>query len=442
MNIAEKTAAELVKEPLLRGDPMSGERYHDHAFMAQEWEAMWTKVWHIGALTAQLENPGDVVTYDIGRESILMTRGEDGVIRAYYNVCPHRGNRLVRVEEAHLPKIVCSYHGWTFDSKGQLRQAQNPEDFPQGNPCGKRNLKEIPCETWGGFVWFNMNPDATSVRDYLGVVADQLAVYDMENMVRVQYMTVEVECNWKVIQDNFNESYHLPTLHTELNSMIEDDYRETVFELYQSGHNRMQMKGGLPAYSAGSQTIQEPLAEIMKEWELDPQDFVDKPREIRLALQQQKRRLGPKRGNVHYDKLSDDQLTDFHHYTLFPNLSLTMSAEGFQILRPQPHPKDPEKCYFDHWFFVPKVPGREEVAYSAAGIGGKLEPAEHDVFKHGEKSAGFVADQDLSIAVGQQLGFHSRAYDDAYLSHQERRVRRFHEVLNDYLAKRRPASTS
>ncbi len=365
-----------------------------------------------------------------------MVKGEDGVIRAFYNVCMHRGNRLVQVEETHLPRIVCAYHGWTYDYEGRIRAVQDPEDFPKGNPCDRLRLEEIPCDTWGGFVWFNMDPNATGVRDHLGVVADQLAAYDMENMVRVQYMTVEVECNWKVIQDNFNESYHLPTLHTEISSMIEDSYKETVFELYRTGHNRMLMKGGLPSYS-GTLKIEEPLAQMMEAWDLNPEDFVDRPREIRKALQIQKRKLGPDRGYHHFEKLSDDQLTDFYHYTLFPNLSLTMSAEGFQLLRPQPHPKDPEKCFFDHWFFVPKVPGMEEVTYSAAGIGGRLEPAEHDVFKHGEKSAGFVADQDLSIAVGQQLAFHSRAYRDAYLSGQETRVGRFHEVLNDYLEGRR-----
>ncbi len=436
MNIKEHTAQALAPEPILRGDPMSGDRYHSRDFMNREWEQMWTRVWHIGGLKAQFEEPGDVVTHNIGPESILMVMGEDGQIRAYHNLCLHRGNRLVYAEEAHLPQIVCSYHGWRYDYNGVVQDVQDPEDFPQGNPCGKLKLREIPCQAWGGFVWFNMDPDASSIREHLGVVADQLDAYGMENMVRVQYMTVEVECNWKVIQDNFNESYHLPTLHPEINFMIEDSYRETVFELYRSGHNRMLMKGGLPAKSS-SLAIEKPLEEIMVEWDLDPEDFRGRPRDIREALQRQKRKLGPDRGYTYFDNLSDEQLTDFYHYTLFPNLSLTMSADGFQLLRPQPHPKDPEKCYFDHWFFVPKLEGREEVNYSAAGIGGKVEPAEHEVFRHGEKSAGFVADQDLSIAVGQQLGFHSRVYEDAYLSGQETRVRRFHEVLNDYIEGRR-----
>lgn len=436
MSLAEKTARALASEPILRGDPMEGSRYYSADFMAREWENMWTRVWHIGGLVSQLEEPGDVITHNVGPESILMVRDEKGAVRAYYNVCLHRGNRLIHVEEGHLRQLVCSYHGWAYDLSGTVCNVQDPEDFPKGNPCGKLRLNEIPCETWGGFVWFNMDPKAESLRDYLGVVADQLDVYGMENMVRVLHMTVEVECNWKIIQDNFNESYHLPTLHPELNTMIEDSYQDTEFEIYRSGHNRMLMKGGMPAKSSGTMSITEPLAQLMQGWDLDPDDFADRPRDIRKALQQQKRKLGPARGFHHYEHLSDEQLTDFYHYTLFPNVSLTMSSDGFQLLRPQPHPKDPEKCYFDHWYLSPVVEGVKKVE-TPAGIDRPVEPAEHEVFKHGEKSVGAVADQDLSIAVGQQLGLRSRGYTDSYLSGQENRVRRFHEVLNDYLEGRR-----
>ncbi|HEY8351353.1 MAG TPA: RHO alpha subunit C-terminal catalytic domain-containing protein, partial [Sphingomonadales bacterium] len=196
------------------------------------------------------------------------------------------------------------------------------------------------------------------------------------------------------------------------------------------------MMGGLPAHSSHQTDIpQAPLTDMLRFWGLDPADFEGRAREARRALQQAKRKLGPARGFKHYETLSDEQLTDYYHYTLFPNVSLTMSSDGWQVLRPEPHPTDPEKCIFDHWFFVPVVEGQEQVETPIGLL--PLEPGEHQVFKHGERSLGFVADQDLSIAVGQQLGLASRSFRDAYLSNQEGRVRRYHEVLNDYLEGRR-----
>lgn len=425
---------EMVTGEFLRGDPITGDRYYSREFMQKEWDRMWTRVWQIGGMAAQLSEPGSVITHAIGQESILMTRDDQGVIRAYYNVCAHRGNRLVNEEEkCGVKRLVCAYHGWTYSLDGKLKHVRDAEDFPQGNPIGKVALTEIKCETLGGLIWFNMNPDACALRDYLGVVADQLAVYDTDNWVRVMYLTGEVGCNWKIIHDNFNEAYHVPSLHRELATHIDDHYQNTVFEVYRSGHSLMKMKGSLPSQRV--QSVQPPLDSIMEAWGLQPESFNGRVREVRSAMQQQKRRLGPERGFVHYEKLSDDQLTDYHHFTVFPNISLTMSADGYQVLRPQPHPTDPEKCLFDHWFMVPKVAGIEQVA-TPHGMR-PVVPAAHEVFSHGEESLGFVADQDLSVAVAQQLGLHSRGYTDAYLSNQEDRVRRLHEVINDYIEGRR-----
>ena len=112
-----------------------------------------------------------------------------------------------------------------------------------------------------------------------------------------------------------------------------------------------------------------------------------------------------------------------------------MSCDFFQVLRPMPHPTDPEKCLFDHWVMMPPVAGRDEVDTPTGKR--KFEPAPHETFMHGEASIGFVADQDLSVAVAQQKGLHSRGYTDAYLSGQEDRVRRLHDMINEYIEGRR-----
>lgn len=436
MSIAARIDQEREKGKFLRGDPITGDRYYSREFAQQEWDHVFTRTWQIGGMAAQLEKPGSMITQAIGRESILMMRDEDGTIRAFYNVCPHRGNRLVAEDEkCGQRRVVCAYHSWAFSLDGVVRHVRDAEDYPQGNPIGKMKLKEIRCETLGALVWFNMDDAAPPLREYLGVVAELFDAYQTADWTRVMWMTGKVDCNWKIIHDNFNEAYHILSLHRELGPFIDDDYKNTEFELYKTGHNLMRMKGHQPSANSRVNAVQEPLGAILREWELDPEAFNGRVRETRVAIQQQKRRLGPARGHVHYEGLADEQLTDYHHFTIFPNTTLTMSSDFFQVLRPLPHPTDPEQCLFDHWYMMPPVAGRDEVHTPVGGR--KFEPAPHETFMHGEASIGFVADQDLSVAIAQQKGLHSRGYTDAYLSGQEDRVRRLHEVINDYIEGRR-----
>jgi phenylpropionate dioxygenase-like ring-hydroxylating dioxygenase large terminal subunit len=434
LSLVERTQQALVDKNFLRGDPITGDRYYSKEFMQKEWDQMWTRTWNVGGTLAQLPEPGCVITTQIGTESILMLRDEEGSIRAFYNVCQHRGNRMVECEETKVKRLVCNYHSWCYGLNGSLLIAKDSENFSQGNPVGKLHLKELRCEVFGGLVWFNMFPTALSLRESLGVVADQLDAYEMDKMVRVMHLTCEVNCNWKVIQDNFNEAYHVTSLHRELATHIDDSYQNTTFEVYRNGHSRMLMKGSLPSGSGKSKKVQAPLDDIMRGWGLNPEDFEGRVGEVRLAMQKQKRTLGEARGYDQYANLTDDQLSDYYHYTLFPNMSFTMAAESYQILRPMPHPTDPEKCLFDHWYFVRPAKGETEVGTPLGML--PLNPGPHEVFKHGEQSMGFVADQDLSVAIAQQRGFHSRGYSDSYLADQESRVRRYHEVINDYIAGR------
>ena len=417
-------------DPPVRGDRITPERYYSREWMEKEWKGLWTKVWHIGGLMSELQQPGDYVVHNFMRESVIMIRQDDGSVRAFFNSCRHRGNRLVFSEIGGSDMITCSYHGWQWGKDGVLRHLQDPEDFPGGNPCGRIKLVEVACDNWGGFVWFNMDRKAQPLREWLAPLPEQLTGYQMETMKRVLYVTAEIPCNWKFIRDNFNESYHLPTLHPELATFIDDDYTDTSFEMYPSGHNRMVQKGCSPSGRLDLPEAVEPdLAAILRQWELDPEEFQNRAKDARIALQKQKRTLGKERGFKHHDTMTDSQLTDYYHYTLWPNLTITMSPDGFQILRSEPHPTDPEKCIFDHWYLMPPVEGRTEVVTPIGIV--PYKDAERDRFAYGEKSLGFVADQDMSIVVGQQEGVHSRGYTGGILCGQEKRIQRFHELLND-----------
>jgi phenylpropionate dioxygenase-like ring-hydroxylating dioxygenase large terminal subunit len=258
-------------------------------------------------------------------------------------------------------------------------------------------------------------------------------------MRRYLARTVRMPNNWKVIQDNFNESYHLRAVHPEASVSIEESYKDTRFDMCAEGHSRMIMKSGAPAKSLAGERMREPLISMLREWDLDASSFRGREEEARLALQQQKRRLGPARGYTHYENLRDEQLTDFYHYTVFPNFAVSVTADGFHFLRSRPHATDPEKCVFDNWFYAVDPPNPALPVFTPAGPVPAGVDAEHESFDYMEKSLGYAMDQDMSITSGQQLGFRSRGFRGVTLSGQEARIRRYHEVIDEYIDGKRPA---
>ena len=435
-------------EQHLRGHRIPGDRYTSREFAEREWEGMWTRVWLLLGRESELPNPGDWQREDVGPESILMVRQQDGSVKAFYNVCQHRGNPLVSDEKGSVRRFVCRYHSWAFMPDGELNFAPDAEDFPEGNPCGKVRLEALRCETFAGFVWVNMDPDCVSLKEFLGPIWDDWRRYDLETWRRYLGLTTTLPCNWKVVLDNFNESYHVPTVHlaatpaTKRNQVIGNintNYRETRFDLSDEGHNRMIMQGGFGVGSTDKAgNIQEPLASQLRQWELDPADFKGDPEATRVALQQAKRRLGASRGYTHYDKVHDEQFTDAFHYTLFPNFAVSVWADGFHFLRARPHPRDPEQCVFDNWWYASQPAGETAPVSTMMGPVDRDAEDEHIVFELGERSMGKTIDEDIAVFVRQQTGFRSRGFKGVYLSNQESRVRRYHELIDDYIERRRP----
>lgn len=417
----------------VRGDTITAERYISKDWMDRETQRLWPKVWHLGGMIAELEEPGDVIRHNFGKESVIMVRQEDGTIRAFHNSCPHRGNRLILGDFTSVTRITCSYHGWTFDLDGTLARVQDPDDFEGGNPCGKVHLSAVRCDTWGPFVFWCMDDDVAPLHEWLAPFPDRFKGYGIDNWVRVLKLSADCEFNWKVIRDNFNESYHLPTIHPELATFINDGLPDTLFEMYPSGHNSMWMKGHQPTTRADYHCaeVPAPLDEIARAWDIDPADYKGHTSDLRAAVIEAKRRLGAGRGFTNYDDMTDQQLVDYFHCTLFPNLTLTMSPEQLQVLRTEPHPTDPEKCVFQHWCLYPPVEGMKEVMTPVGMVALEHDAlARHSVYGDGV-SLGFVADQDLSIGTSQQQGLNSRGFKGCILPGQEKRVQRFHELLND-----------
>ncbi len=424
-------------EPAVERHALDGHRYTSTEFFASEWEGMWTRVWLLLGRESEMAEPGSFQVEEVGPESIIMVRQDDGSVRAFYNVCQHRGSRLMFSATGKTEMFVCPYHGWSYATDGALTVAQDPEDFPE-NPCDHIRLSELRCETFAGFVWVTMSDDAPPLREYLGPLWDEWSAYAPEDWQRVTALSVNVPCNWKVLQDNFCESYHLPTVHPQLRDSHEDGYQLTQFDMSGSGHNRMIMTGATPSVTqyGDEPPLPDSLAERLTMWDMDPAEYEDRPLDVRAALQGQMRRLGAERGHAHYPDLTDAQLTDAHHYNLFPNCSLTFGADGVLLQRMRPHPSDPQQCVFDHWYYA-FVPAGTGVVGAQTNIRVDGIEAEHQVFDFGDRPMGIIPDQDVAITTGQQLGVRSRGYKGAYTAGQETRISWFHQVIDEYIARSR-----
>lgn len=427
----------------VRGDPITGDRYTSVEFMKREWDHMWTRIWHVAGRTAELEEAGDYIVHDFMNESVFCVRQEDGTIKAFYNSCGHRGMKLVR-DSAAADSFQCPYHGWIWGKDGVLNYAQDAHDFPQGNPCGKLTLKELRCATWGGFVWYTMDDKAPELLDYLSPMPEIYKNYPMDTAVRVYWMKIDLDTNWKFATDNFSESYHTRTAHPQVPPWIDQDVDTARHEIYPQGHGRTVQPMRPSLSDRLPDGVPHPFDYILRQWDIDPDSYPDyetKAMQGWLDLKAAKRRLWRERGYVHYEHMTDEEITDSPHTVMFPNVTISFLPDNLVFFRTEPHPTDPNKCTFDLWCMAFPVAGQKIVESIMAGPQ-PLKEAEMErrVFDNGRgvpELDGQIVYQDMMLAEGQQRGMYSRGYEDAYLTGQETRVRYFHEVLNDYLEGRR-----
>ena len=429
----------------LRGDTIGAERYFDKDFAQREWDHMWTRVWHIAGRENQLEEAGDFVVHDFMHESVIVVRQEDGSLKGFYNSCAHRGIRLASGASS-VPSFTCPYHGWVWNIDGSLDDAPDAFNFPKGNPCGKIKLKTVRVDTWGGFVWYTMSEDAPALLDFLDPFPKLMQGYPLETLVRVCQLRIDLRTNWKFAPDNFSESYHVQTAHPQIPEFIDQDVDVSRLEMYPNGHGRtiQPFRPSLTRRKPGDAT---PMFDaLLKQWDIDPEsypDFESKVKQGWLDLKAAKHRLGPERGFAHYAGMSDEQITDSIHTTIFPNISITFNPDSIFLMRTEPHPTDPESCSFDFWAMEFPVEGAEFAQTAMVGnerlplAEAELDYRQFDGGKGIAELDGGVIMQDLMLAEDVQRGMRSRGFAEPYFANSETRVRYFHEVLNDYLEGRR-----
>jgi phenylpropionate dioxygenase-like ring-hydroxylating dioxygenase large terminal subunit len=200
---------------------------YNHAEMTRlEYERILRPSWQIVGHVNSIPRPGDYLTLDLGPDSVVVLRGSDGEIRAFHNVCRHRGARLLD-GEGHCPRaIVCPYHGWSYRLSGELLAVAMRESFPR---LERREFALQPVRTGVmlGFVFVCLEGSPPPLEEIWRGIAEELAAYRVEEMVPCGPISTEHwEADWKIAMDNYLESYHVPIGHPGLNRMFTPDYED------------------------------------------------------------------------------------------------------------------------------------------------------------------------------------------------------------------------
>jgi len=204
--------------------------------------------WQIVCRSSEIAETGDHVVWEGQGETIVVTRRRDGGVAGFHNVCMHRGARIVKESGKGARRFGCRWHNWTYDHEGNVIGVPDREDFCPAQLEGLAS-PAVECDEWGGWVWAVLaGPGvAPPLVDWLGpeLVAD-LGAYRMEAMLLIEKLTWELEVNWKVVVDGFNENYHAPALH-KVPAQDAKDGRESTFA-YLGPHGMMVVpyKGVLP----------------------------------------------------------------------------------------------------------------------------------------------------------------------------------------------------
>ncbi len=217
--------------------PIPGKRYIDPDFLALERDRLWKRSWLYACHTDELPETGSWMLWKKTGSPILIVRGKDDAIRAFYNTCRHRGGPLVKERCGKARGFVCGYHGWTYDLAGKLINLRDRRDFVDLD-FKSHGLVDVRCERLGNWVFINEDPDAQPLLDSLGVIPEHLAQFDLDSTRHVHSKSYDVACNVKVLLDEFLEVYHLKSIPKDtVDSFL--DHRGTDIVLWPNGHSLM-----------------------------------------------------------------------------------------------------------------------------------------------------------------------------------------------------------
>jgi phenylpropionate dioxygenase-like ring-hydroxylating dioxygenase large terminal subunit len=414
-------------------------------FAKQEAEHLWKKSWQMACREEEIPKVGDYYTYDIVDQSIIVIRSSPHEIKAFHNVCPHRGRTLTE-GCGHAARLFCKYHGWNWkidgtDPKVVDRHEWAPEDLTDEN----LNLSPVKVGRWGGWVYVNMDPASISLEEHLAPAKAYLDPFDLGGMRYHWRKSTILDCNWKVALEAFNEGYHVQTTHSQMLRYM-DDWTQSYargrhahfgyWEAKPMGSRSARLTGGEPTedirpgirdymedmaatLNAGSsvQTVHA-ARRIMQE--VPPgSSHMEVLMKFGQFIYEHALSLGLKWPDISPEQMRDAGI-DWH---LFPNQIMLMGPTGLLGYRARPYGNDPDKCIFDVYSLQRYPEGKEP----------KVEQQWSQ--NHADKDFwGLILTQDFANVAEIQKGMKSIGFKGARPNpKQEVAVLNFHRALEAFL---------
>lgn len=370
--------------------------YLSAEFARLEKERLWPRMWLLACREEEVAKPGQFVTFDIADESIIVTRDNQNVLHAFFNVCQHRGRRLTE-GCGRTASIFCKYHGWRWKLDGSNDVMIDGADWTEVGQEDVR-LKDVRVDVWGGFVFVNIDGQAEPLLEYLKPWPEMWESYRIQDMRLTWFRTTRLDCNWKVALEAFIEGYHAQTAHRQNNPVNGGNlYNCRVFGRHSMFHDRDLKQLGEP----------NPNSNLLPG--LDAERFAthDRRERIRLYLEQNQRDLDcmitdhmiraarrlPERveedasyrdmmmalRDLHVEEAAKEGVSWDHlpvqdfialgqDWHMFPNVAMLPTMDGLLGYRARPDGDDPDKCILDIFalerFAEGKAPKVERGSYA------------------------------------------------------------------------------
>jgi phenylpropionate dioxygenase-like ring-hydroxylating dioxygenase large terminal subunit len=416
---------------------------------AAEREKLWPKTWQMVCREDRLTGVGSFVTHDILDDPVLLIRTGDGPddLSAIYNVCQHRGRRLVDRSHGTLGhEIPCRFHGWRFTWQGEVASVTNEDDW-DGCPAFDKAALAIPqikVARWGGFVFVNLDPEAEPLESWLAPVAAHLDPFHLEDCRPHFWARIHAPVNWKTFVEAFNEGYHSGETH-----IIGVNYRAMKSPSGTHGpHGQFWSEGGgLAEYKVrgakswkASKTMQEHLwANFAHQYDtlfaltLEPgmkaaeriRDLPEEtpPEQVMAKLYEYNVEETVNTGASFPADLTMEAWlkagTDWH---IFPNMIILPSLDGALVYRAVADPNDRDKAFVDIWSL-----GRFPKDYA-----GPEDPTFFENFEVFKGNNPFL-EEDFENMEAVNNGMKSRGFKGAtYNPYQESQIRHFHTMLDTF----------
>jgi phenylpropionate dioxygenase-like ring-hydroxylating dioxygenase large terminal subunit len=388
----------------------------------QEVRGLWSRVWQMVCREDEIAKVGDSVLHQVADREYIVVRADAGTIKAFPNTCLHRGRRL-RTCDGPLARLRCPFHGFTWKLDGELISIPTSWDFADVDPEMFR-LSEAAVDTWGGFVFLNMDKDCEPLAAHLGDLGRHFERVPLDGWATRVHAAKELACNWKIGIEAFIEAAHVYSTHPQ--TVPGNDPCNSQYDIW-GNFVRIITPMGVPSVLLGKDPGEQRKMDGMMGRKSSQRSVITVPegkRARNVFADLQRGRM--KRAGL-TTEYSDAEMTDLQTYWVFPNFLILGGPRG-TVIRFRPVGSNPERCVMDLMSLSPGAPDRE------------LGPAPATVWLSEDQtwseqpglSDYELVDQDMGNMIGCQRGLRNLPDEPLHLSgYQEAAIAHFHHLLYD-----------